>query len=48
MPPNVHRPEDVDAYLEGLDHPLKAEVQARRPALEDLVRQWVDLMDQAG
>ena len=41
MPPNVHRPEDVDAYLERLDHPLKAEVQARRPALEDLVRQWV-------
>ena len=101
MPANVHDPDAVDAYMERLDHPLKAEVQAvrdlikgvdsriteqvngnapsvsylgylatfnlrptrypdrrmtyftsmaeveaKRPAMEALVRQWVELMDQ--
>ncbi len=30
MPANVHDPDAVDAYMERLDHPLKAEVQAVR------------------
>jgi hypothetical protein len=43
-----NRTADVDAYLGRLDHPLKAEVEARRPALKALVRQWVELMDREG
>ena len=33
MPANVHKPDDVDAYMARLDHPLKAEVQAVRETI---------------
>jgi hypothetical protein len=34
MPANVHDPDAVDAYMERLDHPLKAEVQAVRDLIK--------------
>ena len=34
MPANVHDPDAVDAYMERLDHPRKAEVQAVRDLIK--------------
>ena len=47
--------DDPDGLLEGSypDRPMTyftgmADVEAKRPALEGLVRQWVELMDRGG
>ena len=34
MPANIHDPDAVDAYMERLDHPLKAVVQAVRDLIK--------------
>jgi hypothetical protein len=40
--PAVHSGEDVNYFTS------MADVEAKRPAFEVLVRQWVDLMDREG